>query len=1306
MKNRFIGYLFFAYLCVISPFRLTAQVIRLYTTQHGLKTTNCQHVYIDSRGFVWVSGTNALSLFDGTKFQDVPTMTKEGNQLFQMALSVREAGNSKFWVCTSHGLFLLDARTMHYEHVFLHEREDSIYGYSCNNILDFPKENYKLVTTDGFDSYILNTKTLKVEKKMSEQLNKVLQESFITSPVIDKKQRLWSIGRTTKLTCVELNTFKRHTINYTPRAASIAENSNITCLIEIERGILIGTNHGLLVYDQNEDLVREAEVPTKDLFISTLLRTHDDRILIGTDGYGILEYKKTGEMSAIDALYDKTPNLDISFGKVMDMEEDKKGNIIATFLHKGLVVIPSQNDIFRYHPISPLGNQTNATSITSMAIDSQKNYWVGTDGCGIFTTDGGLLDSARPINNGLNSLLIQDVKTDKHGTVWVGTYGGGVQWLEHGKWVQWGLEEISQEMVMTMCYNAEEDKLLIGTNGNGIISINIHDHSLSRLTFPFAYNQWVSSLLQDTQGTLWVGSSTGVFSYNARNGKHEDISINGRRISNSNAIQQDGENILIASENGLIIYHINDKKQKIIGKEQGLSCPVINTIATTDTHIWLATSSNIASVDKKTYEVRNYSTFGGYDLGEFHRNSFVQPENGDILFGGDNGIICFTPKLITKLSSKVKPVYFTHFTTPLHTEKMDTHILYAKDIWLTHDNASFDIEFTSVELGDPKCIHYEYILEGFEQQWHKDVAIPSAHFFSLPPGNYTFRVRAYSENNPTASVEKAINIHVSTPWYATILAFLIYAIIVLAVAYFIYYQIRLHKQQREKLQHMTEESRIKDEKLNVFATITHELHSPLTMIESPLKQLQTEDTNTEHQELYQVMQHNCDRLMDIVKQMTDSQKTDSGQMVLHLEEHDYVTYANHVFEQFQGIAKVRNITFDIEHTEKELPMMMDPTHFEKIIANLLSNAFKFTHKGGRVIVKSGVEDNKVVLHFYNSGPHFSEDDLQHLWERFYQGSINTDTDGSDISLNLVHKLVKLHHGSIEAKNMEPVGVEFVLSFPYFNGPQATFEDGRPTILFVDDDTEFSTFMNNQLSRDYNVISAYSGNGAWKKVLTHRPDVVITDYLMPDGNGLELCQQIRSNLETESIPIILLTGEGNETLQLQSLNLQVDHYMEKPVNMVILRSTIDQVLRVRQTLRNKVNRDETANDIPKPMLENIQDRFFDRVTDIIKKHLDESDFSVQQLSEEVGISRVHLNRKMKDYYGVSPNTFIRSFRLKQAAYLLANNKANVNEVAYAVGFSSHSYFTTSFREYFGMTPKEFIAFSLEEEHKDALQRLLD
>lgn len=1298
---------------LLAPTRSTAQVARLYTNRQGLKTNNCHNVYIDSRGLVWVSGANTPGIFDGWRFYYFPAKTKNGQQLFQNTYGIQEAADNHYWICTSNGLYLLDARTAEFQRFYLSEYEDSIYGYGINAIIDYPKPNHKLVTTDGFNSYVINTVTMQVDTALSKSVNEQTLDGFVNHPLIDKHAHLWATTNNNPLICVDLKKFQRRTPQYSPDATAMMEGCTVTCLLETKTGLLIGTNHGLLAYDEGENMVKVSDIPAEGMNIRTIIRTHDQRILIGTDGRGIWEYAQEGNTHTLRPLYSQVAQSDLSYGKVMAMQEDNKGNVIAAFLQKGLVVIPPQSDCFHYHPISPLANGQNSTSVTSIAIDEQRNYWVATDGCGVFTTNGMKLATAHPVNDGLRSLLVQDVEVDKHGTVWVACYGGGVQYLKNGSWTDEGLSSLGhREQAMTMYYDAAHDQLLVGTNGSGIFQIDAANHTVEKVKLPFVYNQWISSVLRDRHGTLWIATSMGLFHYNAKTKKQGEITLNGERICNAAAICEDGNLILIASNRGLIIYNVKNGQQTLIAQEEGLSCSDIRAITTMANHIWLATRTNIASVDKQTHEVRNFSSFNGYEVGEFHRNSAIKPGMGYILFGGDNGIICFTPKLISNRPTEIKHIYFTDFSTPLHTEELDANIFYAKKVRLENDNSSFTINFSSAELGDPGRIHYDYILEGHEEQWHIDAPTPSAHYSSLPSGNYTLRVRAYPEDNPAASTENTIFIHVSAPWYATIWAYLVYAAIAMLIAYLIYLQIKARKRQQELLRQSAESARMKEAKLHLFTSITHELRSPLTMIESPLKQLMEEDTNPDHQSLYAVMRRNCDRLLGIVKQITDIRKIDSKQLELKLEECDYVAYSNRVFEQFEGVASVKNISFEVTHKEETLPMMLDVTHFEKIITNLLSNAFKFTPEGGRVAVTSGVVGNEVELTFYNSGSHFNDEDLAHLWERFYQGSAGTDATGSGIGLNLVYELVKMHHGNIKLENIDgneekEQGVMFTLHFPYYNAPKPAIEsNSKDTLLLVDDDTELVNYMSSQLEKDYNIIKAFSGENAWKQVLSQRPSAVVTDYRMPNGNGMELCQRIKGNPDTNNIPVILLTGEGDETLQLHSLNVQVDHYLEKPVNIVMLRSALQQVLRVRENIRNKARRSKVVDEMPKPTMENADDKLFSRVNDIIKKHLDNSEFSVQQLSEEVGISRVHLNRKMKERYGISPNIFIKSFRLKQAAYLLTNNRVNISEVAYKVGFSSHSYFTTSFHEYFGMSPKEFVTFYSAEENAEALQKLLE
>ena len=1295
-------------LCTLLALNTHAQVARLYTNQHGLKTSNCHSIDIDSRGFAWISGySSSLGVFDGTRFQYLPATTADGKPLFQIAYGVKETADNHYWVASSQGLYLLNARDMTFKRIFLQTDEDSVYGYAINAIIDYPQKDCKLVTTDGFSTFVLNTKTQKVDRRLSNQLNDVAQDFFVSHPLIDKNGRLWASTHNKPLICISLHGKKQqYPFSYSPAASNILRQCRVTALLELPDGILIGTSRGLLRYDHKQNLIDELGYTPEGLFVSSIVKTHEGRILIGTDGRGIWELTLTEGKQGMKPLFGQMADFDISYGKVMDMKEDDRGNIIAVFLQKGLVVIPPESDSFHYHAISPSANGKNANCITSLATDHDGNYWIATDGCGVFTTSGKSLATARPVSDGLHSLLVQDIKVDRHGTVWAGSFGGGVQYLENGRWTSRGLDTLRQQAVMTMHYNPHNGQLFVGTNGNGIFCIDTDRRSVSHMDLPFSYNPWISCLLQDTNQTLWIATSSGLVYFTPPSGKHGELKFDGKRINNANDLLQDGDDILIATDDGLIIYNMKTRKQQLIGRDEGIPTLPVRSVVATPKHIWISTQKDIASIDRKTHAVRNYSSFNGYQIGEFHRNSHAQPGHDYILFGGDNGILGFSPELIANRRYDLRNVYFTSLNTPLHTERLDASIFFANRLELDDDNSSFTISFAVTDLGDPQRIHYEYILENHEEQWHKDIPTPQASYSSLPAGTYILRVRAYLEDSPSQYAENALTIKVNPAWYATTWAWMAYLVLAGILAYSLTLQIRQRKRQKEQLRRSAEKTRMKEAKLKLFTSITHELRSPLTMIESPLKQLIAEDDNPNHQSLYAIMQRNCDRLLGIVKQITDIRKIDSGQLTLHLEERDYVSYANAVYEQFKGVATVKNISFVVEHSEEELPMLMDTTHFEKIITNLLSNAFKFTPAGGKVIVRSGIVAGNIELRFYNSGSHFDEQDLQHLWERFYQGSAGNEAAGSGIGLNLVHELVRLHHGTVEAKNIEPDGVEFTLHFPYINPSKATADNGHITLLLVDDDTETIQYLRSQLERDYNVLYAFSGNTAWQQVLTRRPDVVITDYRMPDGDGMQLCQNIKGNPETDSTPVIMLTGEGDDTLRLHSLNIQVDHYLEKPLDLMMLRSAISQVLRVRENLRNRVRRTELGQQLPPPAMENAEDRLFTKINESIRRHLDNSEFSVQQLSEEVGISRVHLNRKMKERYGMSPNIFIRTFRLKQAASLLVSHKVNVSEVAYKVGFSSHSYFTTAFHDHFGMSPKDFIAFYSEEKNSETLQKLLE
>ena len=659
MKNR-IGFI----LCAASllwSLHSTAQVARLYDHQHGLETSNCYSVDIDSRGFVWVSGySNKLGFFDGTRFQYF-SPADGGDGIFQVAYGVKQADDTHYWVASSQGLYMLDARNMSFKRIYLAENEDSIYGIPVNRVVDYPQETYKLVTTDGYGSYVLNTQSLQVERAMTEDVDRSLGDAFVAHAIIDKRQYLWAATKNEPLVCLNLTQkAERVQLNYTPEAAAVISGGSVTAILEMPDGVLLGTTHGLLKYDRGQNLVHTLPFRSDELYISTLLRTHDQRILVGTDGKGIWEYTILRDKHDFHQLDAMTSDFDITYGKVKDMKEDRHGNVIAMFLQKGLVVIPPRDNCFHYHAISPLANGYNTNCVTSICIDKDENYWVGTDGSGVFTTDGMKLASARPVNEGLNSQLVQDVKIDRHGTVWAGTFGGGVQCYTGSRWVtpDW-LASIRHENVMTLHYDDSEDILFVGTNGNGIYRVDIAKQTVSPVRFSFDYNMWISGLLLDSRRNLWVATSTGVFYTDEHTHKQHEILIDNKRISNASAISQDGDNVLIASDFGLVIYNLSNNHQKVVSSAQALSDRIVRAVAVTDSYYWIATRTHIASVDKRTYAVRNYTSFSGYSVGEFHRNSSLQPGRGYILFGGDNGIICFSPSLINQRASTIHDIFFT-----------------------------------------------------------------------------------------------------------------------------------------------------------------------------------------------------------------------------------------------------------------------------------------------------------------------------------------------------------------------------------------------------------------------------------------------------------------------------------------------------------------------------------------------------------------------------------------------------------------------------------------------------------------------
>lgn len=1342
LKIRYIRYIFIA-ITVTCFFAIAAkaQIPHLFTTEEGLTTSSIRNVNIDSRGIAWISGARCLDTFDGAAFHSVSLYDKKiGQDICSVTNFVEDIGNGNYLVLTNTGTYLYKLASGEFSKVKLSDKENADYGYTSSFVLPYITPDKRIIITDGWGCFIYNTSTLEVDSKASLKLQKSLEESYFHKAFVDSKGNMWIDCHDMILRCFSLSNLKDIPYTATPEAASIVAGGAALSITEAGEKIYLGIDEKLLVFDYKTKLL--SVVPCNlNSPIDALLEDADGGLLIGTDSRGLFKLYSDGRIEKFQTL--RMP-FSLDYGKVKCINRLADGTLLLGLLQKGLMVIPSNSGDFTYHAISPQHDEVNASCITSIT-----HGWIATDGCGMFR-----LDSPRdgyPVlcNEGLNATLMQSVLIDKHGTTWVGSYGGGVQYYDGTKFVtpQW-FGKFSNAPVLALAYNSNEDALYIGSNGVGLFKAEIEKKKMTNISDHIINNTWISTLYFDSlTSTLWAGTANGLFYQNTKTKEHGEFLFNNCHVLDINCVKADKSHVFIGTTLGLIVA---DKRLQE-GKEPiyMLNNERVMSIELTKNYVWIATSKSIIKIENEWPENSGgtlpeytvYKSFGGVFLGEFHKNSSMQISRR-ILFGADNGIISFDPSQISKRQPLQGPIIFTSISIG---ERPAT-ISVSDNVVLEPDESAFTITFCVPGcMALPKRIRYEYMLKGFDDTWRECQGIPQAYYSGLHPGKYTLVVRAHDESDSDNCIETELNITVQPHWYASVWAWIVYVLVAIWLIYTLMRAYSVRRRQQKIIHQTRQNEQLKEARLNLFTSIAHELRSPLTMIVSPLRQLMSSDDDNDRQHLYNIMMRNSQRLLSVVKQITDIRHIDSGLLQLKFSEVDFVEYSSNIYDTYAANASLKKIAFTVEHKFKPLNVWIDTIHFEKILTNLLSNAFKFTPEGGSVVVSSDIVDGQMELRFYNSGVEISNDEIERFFDRFYQGSNSRELQGSGIGLSLVQELTQLHHGKIVVHRVDPDGIEFVLTFPLGSEhlkaeeirteqvaslgnhleepmnysadltasiapPQA--EEGenskKYTLLVVDDDKELCLYIANQLSDQYNVVTAFSGNTAWQQILTSRPDVVITDVQMTDGDGMELCQRIKSNSETDSTPIIMLTGESGDDVKMQSLSLKADHFLAKPFNLTMLQAAVSQVLHVRENIMRRITRkDNAAGDYSRVNITSADSKLFDRINDSIRNHLDDSEFGVEQMASEVGISRVHLNRKMKEHYGISPNTFIKAYRLKQAAYLLVHTpNVNISEVAYTVGFSTAAYFSSSFRSYFGMTPKEFMTQYASTPDDETLKKILE
>ncbi|MCR5393973.1 MAG: response regulator [Bacteroidales bacterium] len=950
--------------------------------------------------------------------------------------------------------------------------------------------------------------------------------------------------------------------------------------------------------------------------------------------------------------------------------------------------------------------------------------------------------------------IVQALYEDSAGRMWVGTHGEGCGYFTptDRRYVDCShMFTVEGSPAMRVYAFVEDDRhrLWVATMGNGLFCYDLRRQALvdtlSFLSGP-DINLWQTTLLITSGQQLLVGTYDGIFALDLH-----AVHIRPRRIFDRDIIfalcEDQSQRLWAAGPSGVVRFSLESGIEQVLHQREGLAGNVAYSLQSDSAStLWIGTNRGLSHYNPADGTMTNYTDDDGLQGNEFSKNVSCCDPTGRMWFGGVRGLNGFYPSQVhpadANLGVRVTGFYLhnrpiTAATLSDGEPIIDGPVHEVKEFSLSHGDNAFSVELSSLSFADPGSMRYLYSVN--DGPWTQ---LPQGSrlitFGALEPGEYHILYKVSQHGNESA-VEH-ITVHIRPYWWESTTACVCYIVVAVLLVVGLFVQLRHHYRVRREMLIEKHAHEIDEAKLRFFTNITHEIRTPMTLIMSPLQKLIDTDDNQSRQESYQTMKRNASLLLQLVNQLLDIRKIDNNQMRLHFSQCDVVQLLGEQADFFGPMAQSKHIDFVFEHDGvEELNMWVDPGYFGKIVMNLLSNAFKYTPDGGRVTLRlvqeprrSDDEAGHVRLEVSDTGIGISAADKQHIFERFYRASnAHQSADGNGIGLHLTRSLVTLHHGTIEVQdNAEGQGTTFVVRLPlghsHLQGSEmeppldtaapelvhapgvqqaavpeaavrhATTLGAAPRtkyrLLLVDDDVEIRSYLRRELQDDFRIEECANGDEALRSIFAHRPDLVITDLMMPQVDGLTLCQRIKQNIDLNDIPVILLTAKADQESNIMGLESGADAYVTKPFYIEVLRSTVFNLLQNRKALRNNYEgRQDQTERLQDVHLDSADERLLERIMQSVNKNLSNPKYRIEDLGADVGLSRVHLYRKLRALTNQGPHDFVRNIRLKEAARLLLREDSySINEIATAVGFLRPNNFTSAFKAQYGYAPMQWRA----------------
>ncbi len=1307
---------------------------------HSLSNNNITALCYDNRGFLWIGtyggGINILNLKDTTnnkKFIQYNNSTKLSDNNISKIL---KDSDGNIWIGTNNkGIIKIPASDIkngidkisftYYKH-----SKTSDKSLSSNNISSLYEDPYGNIWI-GTNRNGLNLLTKENKKKMhpafihftADPKNTTsLSNNSIKSIQTDQYNNLWigtdnglNKGKLPKKLSgkIEFNHFK-----HDPLLPTTISNNHIESLYKGHSGILwIGTYKGINKLDPSKkQFAHYQNIPENqnnliNNTVNAITEDHKDVLWIGTE---------SGILTQVNQ-YNQKKHFFLTNGKAISFKgssnQDKQEAILPSFLQNPILL--------------------SGTFVNAIIEDTEHNLWVGSTGLYKFDKNRKKAAFYHPEYGNLQSLSdwkIWTIYQDKAGEIWIGTSNG--------------MDNYNKATNSFIHYRHN-------TNNAYSLSSNI-----------------IWCIFEDAQGYLWIGTESGLNKFNNYN-THKQ-----KKPDPTDAIfkhyNHDQENPNSISSDRIWVIHQGPDKTMWIGteggglnkaikkhdtishfitynKNDGLPSNIIcGIVEDNNQNLWISTSNGIAQFDIKNEKIKDYGINDGLQATKFRKGAYYKKDDKNILFGDLAGYTSFFPDSIrdNPVPPKVVITEFNIFNKSIPIGEYNGKTILTKPISVTdHIDLSykdniFSFEFVALHYSSPVENKYAYKMEGFEKQWnHTNYRRRFASYTDLPPGKYTFKVKAANSDGIWNEKGASLVISIKPPLWRTWWAYILYVIVLGLVIYAIFQytigkerlksQLRLERVESAKKEELAQKAHEVDQmKLRFFTNISHEFRTPLTLILGPLENLAaTFSANKAINKQIKIIQRNAQHLLRLINQLMDFRKLDTGSMKLKVQEGDIVNFLKRIKSSFDHLAEQRQIKLTFKSAFQTYTLWFDPDVIEKVFYNLLSNAFKFVNNKGKISIKiespadeelkNKATGNYVKITVSDNGIGIDPQQLKKIFDRFYQIE-NPQSDqktGTGIGLALTKELVEMHHGYIDADSQQNKYTQFTIYLPeghdYFEKdeiiPEA-YEDNeyrtmitedkpeeqcdieeemiekssKPILLIVEDNKDLCMYINESLKDYYSVVEASNGRKGYDKAIEIIPDIVITDIMMPDMDGFQLCDKLKKNEMTMHIPIIILTALTSEQSKIQGLETGADDYITKPFSTNILKVKVNNLIESRKKLKALYNKQITSEEDHKEQA----DPFLQKAIETIERNIENPDYGVEAFASEMGLSRAQLFRKIKGMTDQTVSEFIRNIRLKKAAIFLKNNIHTINEIIYKVGFNSQSYFNKCFRELYGKSPGEY------------------